>query len=324
MSKAGSSTIQGWLRANHVALADQGIRYDPFARARPEDLPATIGFACLGVHLAGRTVPDERVRSRFGLDSRAAQASRVAEFERRADAAIARADYHTYVISSEYLHNWLGRPEWSKAFHVWLAERFDAVDYVFYLRDQVDWIVSAHAQGVKMGSTRSLEETLSLNGEVNYFAICNRWVLGTAGASFGIRLLERDALTGGDLVADFAALLGATRDSSVEAPRLNMAMSAEALRIMLRINRYAARHPDRLPPAARAAMAQKLLKRPGSRLALTKEQSLQVARANRENNEKLRRRYFPDRPYLFERSYRILAEAGEVPVAAVPAEKAQP
>lgn len=310
LNKTGSTTIQGWLAANRDALAEQGIRYDPFEGQPQPSMAHAIGFTSLAVHHEGRIVPSADARAHLKIDTLDDQARLVEDFEARAEDSITNGNYGTYVISSEFLPAWLPRPEMAKLFHDWLEQRFDRVRYVVYIRDQIDWVPSAYAQMIKMGGTESLEDYLERRGERNYFRSLRKWIDGVGRGKLDVRLLERDFLIDGDLVTDFAHVIGADM-ANTHAPKiLNEAMDADALVKMLEVNRKAEKFPNLMTRAMRGQQVTKLLAAStGAKLRLTPEQALDVAQRNAESNERLRRRFFPDREVLFPKSQALLERA---------------
>ncbi len=312
LNKTGSTTIQGWLGANRDQLAEQGIRYDTLADAGPRTLPHALGFSAIGVHRAGRLLPNPDARLNFGIETLEDQAAPMAEFEARAEASINAPGYRTYVISSEFLPAWLRKPEWTRLFHDWLTLRFDKVRYVVYLRDQISWVPSAFAQMIKMGGVYSMEEFLERKEDRDYFKTCARWRRGTPNSRLTVRLLEADSLINGDLIEDFANLIGASTENTRAPKTLNESIDAASLEPLRQINLLADKFPEKWTRAVRSGHVQKMIgSSTGKKLTLTRAQALGVARRNAASNEKLRKRFFPERPVLFARSHALLTQSQE-------------
>lgn len=310
LNKTGSTTIQGWLAANRDALEAQGIRYDPFTGGKHPLIDHAIGFSGIGVQRLGRMLPSEDAIQYYKIGDMADQTALMADFEARAQASIDRPGYRTYVISSEFLPVWLAKPEYVTVFHDWLTERFDRVRYVVYLRDQIDWVPSAYAQLVKMGGVDTLEHFLERRGKRNYYFTCSKWLRGTGRAKLDVRLLERDFLANGDLIEDFASVIGADTAPTHPAETLNEAVDAETLQQILDINRQVRDTPAKWSAEKRGQAVTKLLKASsGRKLTLSDAHALNVARRNADSNERLRKRFFPDRGLLFPKSAALLSAA---------------
>lgn len=307
LNKTGSTTIQGWLAQNADLLAAQGIRYDPFEAPQPA-MHHAIGFAALGTHFSGRLMPLSPALETLGIETLEDQGAHLDAFEALADASIAAPGCHTYVISSEFLPVWLRQPDWAALFHGWLERRFDSIRYVIYLRDQIDWVPSAYTQYVKTGGTRTLDDFIENRGLRNYLRICDRWRRGVDPAPLDIRLLEPDFLADGDLIADFASVIGADTAGLRPVEKLNEALPVEAVEHIRRINLEAEETGDRAWRNAR--LHDVLAKACGAKLTLSRDQAHDVARRHAESNERLRRRFFRRRKILFPKSHALLDDQG--------------
>lgn len=312
LNKSGSSTIQYWLRKNMDPLALQGIRYDLLWSGRGK-MSHHNGFPAVGVHLDQRLLPNRYSILKLKIDSLEDQAARVAEFEAGVDASTACPDWHTYVISSENFFAWLHNPASVEKMHEWFLKRFDHVTYVIYLRDQLDWVPSGFSQMVKMGGSCSMEEYIAKRGTMNYFKICNRWADIVGGNNLKIRLLERDFLVNGDLIADFAEVIGANSVATHLPKDRNLAMSAQAVSRLRRVNELTSfMRVDRLQRLRSLYAMLFVARAPECKLRLSPQQAVDVARRNAESNEKLRVKFFGRSNILFSKSHKILAEADAI------------
>lgn len=312
-NKTGSTTIQGWLADNTDALARQGILYDPFEDKPLPALVHAIGFTTLGLNMVGAQIPNQDARIRHKIETLEEQDAAVQEFCARADASIARPGYHTYIISSEYLPAWLMRAGGAPKFAEWVKERFDEVTYVYYVRDQIDWLPSAYTQMIKMGGTMPFEAFLEKNGERNFCRTATLWKKEVGATdNMDVRILERDFLKDGDLIADFAAVIDADHTKCRGPRNLNEAIGATAVEKMRLLNVKAEENGGIWNFVQRGAAIEDLLRLDrGDKLRLTPEQALVVARKNEAANERLRKRFLPDRKVLFKKSHALLSDASE-------------
>lgn len=103
------------------------------------------------------------------------------------------------------------------------------IQILVYLRDQAEFIQSAHLQLIKMGnrvpSIRALAAPAGLRQHLlaaafirdpscNYYRKLRRWRRWMPGASFCVRVFDRSRLAGGDVVTDFLQQLGVEKDST--------------------------------------------------------------------------------------------------------------
>lgn len=307
-NKTGSTTIQDWLARNSAALAKQGVLYDTFEGKPLPALVHAIGFTTLGLDMIDSLIPNPDARLRHQVDSLSDQRAAVAEFAERAEASIARSDYQTYVISSEFLPAWLLRLGAAPKFHAWLEARFDLVHYVYYVRDQIDWVPSAYTQMVKMGGTMSFDAYIEKHGERNFCFTARVWRTETGATSMEVRPLERDFLKDGELIADFADVLGADPTFLAPPRTLNEAMSAEAVEKMRQLNIQANAAEAPWSYVEREAAINALVEADtGEKLRLSEHQAALVARRNEGANERLRKMFLPERKVLFQKAHEVLA-----------------
>ncbi len=308
MPKTGTGTIQAWLDSNRGALATQGFAFPAFDDLRGTGTRHQFAFALMAVHSCGTLAPDAHMRRLLGIATLQDQAALVETLCARLDAELAREAPTTFLISSEWLSAWLNTEERVRAFHAFLTTRFAEARYIVYLRDQVSWFPSAYAQQVKVGETATLDEFIARRPERDYLRVCNIWQRGTD-RRLDIRLLERDFLTDGDLLADYAARIGARLDATRRIDPRNTAFSRRSVRLWRWINaRAQKRGADDRVRRWRNLYARLPLARMGARLDLPPQTARQVARLNADKNAVLQQRYFPDRPYLFARAHQLLAE----------------
>lgn len=300
LNKSGSTTIQTWLARNREALRDQGVAYEEFGTAGPHGFDHAQGFPAVVLTRQGVRVPSASVRAAVGIARFEVQAARASAFEARAEQSFAQAEGATYVVSSEFIAAWLETRAKVEALDAWLSARFARVDYVVYLRDQTEWLASAFAQMIRTGGDRTMEDFIARRGCNDYYGLVRMWTAAVGADRLAVRLLDRDFLRGGDLVADFAGLLGVDPRRTSLPPRMNESLSAASLWTLQRRNRLSRRLEGL--GLARTGAALRGLGLPfdrGPKLRLTPEQASRVAAMNEGGNEKLRQWLFPDRPRLF-------------------------
>lgn len=300
LPKTGSSSIQEFLSLNTEALRERGIRHAPYDPTKGSQYE----FAVTALNAVDRPIPDGPPRAILGLHSDGDRQRYAQAYTDWLDAA--RPSWHEplFVGSSEHLQAWLRGPKAIKALDDFLHARFSSVDYVLYLRSQTDLIVSNFSERVRRGDAISFEEHFenSLKRH-DLFDIVNLWESAAGPDRVTVRLLTPGALTGGDLITDFCAILGTTPDGLARARRMNSALSAEETDLRLRLNRWL---PVRRRDGTRNplyGLALRLLGRglpyPGTRLTVTDAQRHRVEALFAESNERLRQARFADRDTLF-------------------------
>lgn len=190
--KAGSSALQTTLLASRRQLRAHGFAY-PDARS--------------GIHnaLAAQVCPrPETLFPYYELaDPRAAREAIRRDFavlERRLD----RQGDRRLVLSSESLHE--VEPDRMPAFRDWLAARAESVRIVCYVRAPTAYASSLVQERVKQG--QSLAELADFVPTGRSRAAISPWVETFGRDSVTVRAYDRAQLKDGDIVADFAALIG--------------------------------------------------------------------------------------------------------------------
>jgi len=300
MPKTGSSTIQAFLKINADALRDQGIRHDP---ANPR-FGSQYELAAAGLVRAGACMSDAVALRVLGLRDPDAQRAYVDAFEARLQKGRETWGERVYLGSSEHIHAWLTKAEQITALDELLRRYFDSVQYMVYLRPQPEMVVSAYSERIRRGETLSFDEHFNQRLKaLNYWKSLRLWARVVGEERLAPRLLTQEALVNSDLLDDFCTLAGIDRAGLKTPPRMNTSLSAEAIALRRRLNRFL---PVRNRKGARAKpyqLALRLLERglprPGTRLQLTEAQRAALLADHAEGNEKLRARYFPELATLF-------------------------
>jgi hypothetical protein len=299
MPKAGSSSIQAFLSGNRVGLAAQGVRFAPFL----ENGGSQYELAAVGRLGANRKIDSAVARRVLRLHDRRSLKAFVRDYADWLDRR--RRDWHEplFVGSSEHIQAWLTDAAQIGALNGFLKKRFAEVRYVLYLRPQADSILSAYSERVRRGGTLSLAAHLEdAIPRHDYDAIVRLWHEAVGPEALDLRLLLPDALSGGDLLSDFASLIGVDRHGLITPERRNTALSAEQIAVRRVVNRVA---PVRRATGAHsrtyAALVRlgEVLHRGETPLRWSDAQRAMIEQRFAASNEALRARCFPDRDRLF-------------------------
>lgn len=296
--KSGTSSIQAFLSRNRASLAGQGVLYAPF---NPDfgsqfELPVTALEAC-----GDRIVP-ELERRRLGLVTRAHQAAYVAEYDSYLSGVLRSTKCDLFIGSSEHIHAWLISPAHILALDRFLSARFTQVRYLVYLRAQDELVVSGYSEAIRRGATHDFQTHLLRHGRQSHWSSVRQW-RGGVGSRLLVRLTCADALKGGDLLTDFCSIAGIDAANLDRPPRVNAALSRGEIALRRRLNRVlpVLGRDGRLHPVYQLALHSMapLARRYPERIGLSDAERAEVLEQNRGDNEKIRKRYFKDRPALF-------------------------
>lgn len=302
LNKTGSTTLQGWLQINRAALRDQGIWYDSLAPHGGPHLSTATGWAIYAHSRRPDYLPGLWQAQVYRIADRQALTERLKQFHARVEASFPPEAGGTYVTSSEHIGAAIKNiPEMARL-HQWFADRFEEVRYIVYIREQVDWVASAYTQAVRSGTTESLDAYIDRLGHQNYHWLVQSW-RGVAGdGNVDVRIFDRAAFAGGDLIDDFAEAIGVDASQTVRPHKLNDSMPRYQLHLLLWGNRLFGKLINRLGllPAQRRFYSRNLPFLFGSkRLRLNPDQAARVRAMNADSNEALRALAFPAADSLF-------------------------
>ncbi len=284
------------MQINRRRLADQGVlyaRYDP-ALGSQFELPVTALEAC------DTTVPPELERRRLGFRNRADQRAYVMRYAAWLDARLDGSAL--FVGSSEHIHAWLTTPALIAALDRFLTARFAEVRYLVYLRPQEELLTSGYSEAVRRGATHDFATHLARSPGINLWRGLKPWVQTVGRDRLEVRLMQPDALAGGDLLADFCATAGICADRFERPPRVNASLDLGEIALRRRLNAVLpvlARSGRPHPLHSAALRLLRPLLRDRGRLRLRAEEVAQIRARTAASNEKLRRRLFWTRPELF-------------------------
>jgi hypothetical protein len=298
MPKTGSTTIQSFLQANRRQLRNDGILYRRYMHrtSQPE-------FAIAVESAADRLVSNPRVRGSLRITGLKRQRVLAAAFDSRLGHDIASAEWPRFIASSEYLGSY-GRPDgFIDMLDRWMLKRFSEVRYLIYLRRQQDWAVSKYSQYVRGGGVMTLDEYVARQKLPNLDAFVAKWEAVVGAERLNVRLLDRQRLVGGDLIADFcdAANLDANRLKPCK--RSNERLSERHAALLRKFNgSVRSKITAETPLWALGKIANKALVLVPSGSAGMKLEPAALERiraATAESNERLRARRFPEHETLF-------------------------
>ena len=226
--KAGSTALQNWLRANRAALDEQGILAWRGDGAKGD--PAGV--------LANRFAPPKRPllpheRLHFATRAEATAWSDRIWQDLARDVRAARPALT--VLSSEGLF----AVRKAQAVHALLADLFDDITVLVYVRDPAAHYVSALDQQIRTGVRLA---KLPVPSGFHYPPVetVRNWRKLLGPERVIVRNFAREGLAGGDLATDFLGQLGALAGHTVTAPeavpRANESLCAAATLLLLGMN----------------------------------------------------------------------------------------
>ncbi|WP_110708377.1 hypothetical protein [Salinicola sp. CR57] len=285
-AKCGSTSIQRAIIRNRPGLADNRVVVpDPHLR-----LPGDAGFDPYG------ETPREFFRQVMenGGDTTSLR-SRLASWQ---ESPLWRDA--TFVISAENLINHLLGPI-GEGIHRVLAEYFDDVKVIYYIRRQDDYLLSAWQQwGFKEGkSFAEYSQEALRRANPHYLAVGQAFGRLYGAAHVTVRPLQAEALRGGELLTDFFAhLVEDPSTLSFNQDRSNLSLNPFFCEILAGYQGlFRDIHDDRLK--------QRLIRTLGAgnelfqreRDFMDPEMARRIMTHHREENARLQQQFFPHVPF---------------------------
>ena len=306
--KTGTTSIQRFLALNRRWLGERGFA---FPRASGQ-----WNSHLLALYARGPGRGDD-MHLRLGLESvekRTAFATEFADCFTRELAALP-AHVHTVLLSSEHLHSRVVARESIESVLALLRPHCARFKVLVYLRRQDRVATSLYSTAMKAGLTRDriLPEIGDSSSYYNYERLIARWAEVFGADAIVPRLLARDRLAQGDLLADFAAACGLGGLAGAQpVERENEGLRAVAQEFLHRASGH-------LPPIVdgeRSAAWDALVKLLGRELVgpgrlPTRDEAQRFQAIFAASNERVRQRWFPDLPALFDGDFSLYPEQDE-------------
>ena len=214
--KTGTTTLQRFLSSNEEALSAEGFAYPKTLRKPDAHHPLAVWY-------------NRRKRSELTPEQEASDRREIEAFrdEIRNESKI--------ILSSEAFQN--ARPNL-------MIEEFSGFDFTFivYLREPLDYLLSAYAQRVKAGNTAETIEEFAARFKPDYDVFLKRWTDVFPDAKLHVRVFDRARLCGEDIRVDFLDCIGieANRRDAFVYPDgdANMTIGGELLEFVRRLNLF--------------------------------------------------------------------------------------
>ena len=326
--KCGSKSIQGWLAANESLLRGQGFHRCSVTRHSIYDS----GLACSALDDADLTSEPRREHA-IQATADVLRYRRSLEAGLAAEVAALPADAQAMLFSHEMLLS-LQPPEVDRLMGL-LRRQFSAVRVVAYLRRQDRLFLSLWGQRLK---THDPGGTFcdDLLAHRSYLRMLETWERAVGRENLSVRVFDRKACAGGDLLADFRFVAGipdhshyqlpAFRNESLDTASQNLLLHLRdriqnprdrartrvvaRLRRLLRLSGRARPGPIAFPAALSTFLWQHCT---GSGVRPARGWAERIVAACAKENEEIRRRFCPDRPELFDREFSEYPPEGNPP-----------
>lgn len=221
--KTGTTSVQSFLWESRAALIEQGFYIPATGRGLGQhiELPVAVHTGSkrpsLDRHADPRDASTEARRSRFiaDLDNELARAPRC----------------HTLLLFSEYMFS--SNLKEVEAYRAFFARFAPWMESVMYLRRQDQWLASLTLQSRKAGTRSNLD--LNRGSPDRFGAGIRAW--DAQSDQCHVRRFDQEFLTGGNIIEDFCAVIGADTSSlSTTEIRTNPSIFQEQLELLDALN----------------------------------------------------------------------------------------
>ncbi|HEY3636649.1 MAG TPA: hypothetical protein VGK90_00760 [Rhizomicrobium sp.] len=197
----------------------------------------------------------------YGLDT----PKKIREFRTNLTQSLAEeagsGDYSRFVLSSEHCSSRLTTTLEVERLAKILWSIGKDITVVIYVRRQDDFLCSTYSTDVKSGyaGRMKLPDAAERRFRYDYDEMLRRWSAVFGRENIVCRIYQQEFLKNGDVVDDFADLIGLTLDSSyVRPPRVNESLNVTALEFLRIFNELVPRFKDNKSNPVRADIVQVL------------------------------------------------------------------
>jgi len=311
--KTGTTSIQDVLSANRAELIKFGFAY-------PE-VPGKRAHVSLGAFMwraGGKPLRE--------LESYTGPTDKLGE-EIQAELDKLPTSVGTVIFSAEHAWNQGFAGDAVPALYELMKPMFSSFRVIVYLRRQDDKAVSLFSQALRRGAMPAspLPKEPKQRLVFDYEAGLKPWVETFGRASIDVRMFERSAMRGGDVVSDFLSAVGVP-ELHRPAVSENTSLTSEAqefLRLLNRVPRSSAAEGETVTKKAPttgprpSAHLRKFLVNtfPGRGMMPSRAEAEAFYRSFEAGNERVRAMFFPERPKLFDEDFSKYPEDPTLPAA---------
>ena len=285
--KTGTTSIQGFLKANRALLREKGILYPTAPGNRNHT-----GLAVAAIHEKTMRSLRKVTGVRTPEDVEAFRSKLIENL----GAELASSDCHTAIMSGEHCSSNLVQDSEVAWLHDMLSRFFEKITVVVYIRRQDDYLLSTYSTTIKSGRTRPLMIPTGPRVErrYNHAALLSRWAKVFGREAIICRKFEKTSLLDGNVIRDFLDAVGISQDLPFEWPEVaNESLDANTLEFLRLFNNHIPRFVEREVNATRGNLVKLLNEISAGPLAtLSNEELADFMSQFRESNREVAREYF--------------------------------
>lgn len=305
-AKTGTSALQRYLAENRSALRKRGFMF------------STVAGKANQRRLSCYATDDGNVRDLDGFEGiySAADLRAFREAFCRDLAGEATADPDaTFIFSNEHCHSKLTRDSEVERLRDLFARLFSDIRVVVYIRRQDELVVSRYSTALRSGLTH--EDII--RPEDHSASFCDNWeALSRWTGAFGedhllVGIYSRAALRNGSIVSDFCALTGVPElPHTMEATKPSLSGPYQEFLRQMNLRMRGATGDERRAERRELGRAFSTIGAGPGRLP-SRAEAERLVQSHGASNERVRARYFPERPTLFDEDFSAYPEEAPGP-----------
>ena len=238
------------------------------------------------------------IRKRSGIESSADVRAYRRRLDEKLKDEIEECSPTALILSNEHLSARVRTPVEIRRVEQLCRSFADRVTIVVYLRNQIDYLVSWYNTLVKSGNSKPFDSfgVRRIERQVDYARMLAPWSRVFGVENMRVRRFEAQDMKGGDILTDFASLVGFETHGLTGAVRLNQSLDAEALEFLRRFNSHFPRVKGERGNPERAGVVESLLAhRGGKGFRISRAKAAEIEERFRESNREVSEKYFGSR-----------------------------
>ena len=224
-------------------------------------------------------------------------------FRKDFDEKIKKFEGHSVILSGEHCSSVLNREDEIIRLREFLGNYFSEVKIIVYIREQVQTLASQYSTYIICGGTDKFKSPIDFKNELyfNYNLILKNWENVFGKENIILRIFDKKEFLNGNLIDDFFNIVGVTFFDRMDI-NLNKSLNLKQAEILRQVNKV---FPNFSKVKLHSKIKNKIKKELGSEFLESPEIkdliTLEYLNKYLECNEEVRKRYFKDREYLFEK-----------------------
>ena len=278
--------MQNFLSANRERLLEQGFLYP--------SSPGDVNHVGMTAYSRDESKID-LLRKRCGIESSADVATYRSKLARELKEEIGEGRLAGVIFSNEHLSARVRTPVEIRRLEQLCRSFADRVTIVVYLRNQIDYLVSWYNTLVKAGNSKPFDSfgMHLIKRQVDYARMLAPWSRVFGIENMRVRRFEPQDMKGGDIVEDFASIVGFEMKGLARGDRLNQSLDAEAVEFLRMFNSYFPRVKGERGNPERAGVVDLLLaQRGGDGFRISRAKAAEIEARFRKSNREVSERYF--------------------------------